>query len=87
MTVEWMFQGKLEAVDLGVTSDYLCSYSSDRLLTDSDVEGYLNANYSEYNFPEGINIIQMIINRNIRKTWIWNLQIRSCLHIFKQNMV
>ena len=54
--------GKLEAVDLGVTSDYLCSYSSDRLLTDSDVEGYLNANYSEYNFPEGINIIQMIIN-------------------------
>lgn len=44
------------------TSDYLCSYSSDRLLTDSDVEGYLNANYSEYNFPEGINIIQMIIN-------------------------
>lgn len=53
---------KLEAVDLGVTSDYLCSYSSDRLLTDSDVEGYLNANYSEYNFPEGINIIQMIIN-------------------------
>ena len=47
---------------VGVTSDYLCSYSSDRLLTDSDVEGYLNANYSEYNFPEGINIIQMIIN-------------------------
>ena len=59
---EWYVSGKLEAVDLGVTSDYLCSYSSDRLLTDSDVEGYLNANYSEYNFPEGINIIQMIIN-------------------------
>ncbi|CUN13097.1 YARHG domain-containing protein [Dorea longicatena] len=59
---EWDVSGKLEAVDLGVTSDYLCSYSSDRLLTDSDVEGYLNANYSEYNFPEGINIIQMIIN-------------------------
>ena len=46
---EWDVSGKLEAVDLGVTSDYLCSYSSDRLLTDSDVEGYLNANYSEYN--------------------------------------
>lgn len=61
LTVNGMFR-KLEAVDLGVTSDYLCSYSSDRLLTDSDVEGYLNANYSEYNFPEGINIIQMIIN-------------------------
>lgn len=59
---EWDVSGKLEAVDLGVTSDYLCSYSSDRLLTDSDVEGYLNANYSEYNFLEGINIIQMIIN-------------------------
>ena len=59
---EWDVSGKLEAVDLGVTSDYLCSYSSDRSLTDSDVEGYLNANYSEYNFPEGINIIQMIIN-------------------------
>lgn len=59
---EWDVSGKLEAVDLGVTSDYLCSYSSDRLLTDSDVEGYLNVNYSEYNFPEGINIIQMIIN-------------------------
>ena len=59
---EWDVSGKLEAVDLGVTSDYLCSYSSDRLLKDSDVEGYLNANYSEYNFPEGINIIQMIIN-------------------------
>ena len=59
---EWDVSGKLEAVDLGVTSDYLCSYSSDRLLTDSDVEGYLNANYSEYNFPEGINIFQMIIN-------------------------
>ena len=59
---EWDVSGKLEAVDLGVTSDYLCSYSSDRLLTDSDVEGYLNANYSEYNFQEGINIIQMIIN-------------------------
>lgn len=59
---EWDVSGKLEAVDLGVTSDYLCSYSSDRLLTDSDVEGYLNANYSEYNFPEDINIIQMIIN-------------------------
>lgn len=59
---EWDVSGKLEAVDLGVTSDYLCSYSSDRLLTDSDVEEYLNANYSEYNFPEGINIIQMIIN-------------------------
>lgn len=59
---EWDVSGKLEAVDLGVTSDYLCSYSSDRLLTDSDVEGYLNANYSEYNFSEGINIIQMIIN-------------------------
>ena len=59
---EWDVSGKLEAVDLGVTSDYLCSYSSDRLLTDRDVEGYLNANYSEYNFPEGINIIQMIIN-------------------------
>ena len=59
---EWDVSGKLEAVDLGVTSDYLCSYSSDRLLTDSDDEGYLNANYSEYNFPEGINIIQMIIN-------------------------
>lgn len=59
---EWDVSGKLEAVDLGVASDYLCSYSSDRLLTDSDVEGYLNANYSEYNFPEGINIIQMIIN-------------------------
>lgn len=59
---EWDVSGKLEAVDLGVTSDYLCSYSSDRLLTDSDVEGYLNANYSEYNFPEGINIIQMITN-------------------------
>lgn len=59
---EWDVSGKLEAVDLGVTSDYLCFYSSDRLLTDSDVEGYLNANYSEYNFPEGINIIQMIIN-------------------------
>ena len=59
---EWDVSGKLEAVDLGVTSDYLCSYSSDRLLTDSDVEGYLNANYSEYNFPKGINIIQMIIN-------------------------
>lgn len=59
---EWDVSGKLEAVDLGVTSDYLCSYSSDRLLTDSDVEGYLNANYSEYSFPEGINIIQMIIN-------------------------
>ena len=59
---EWDVSGKLEAVDLGVTSDYLCSYSSDRLLTDSDVEGYLNANYSEYNFPGGINIIQMIIN-------------------------
>lgn len=59
---EWDVSGKLEAADLGVTSDYLCSYSSDRLLTDSDVEGYLNANYSEYNFPEGINIIQMIIN-------------------------
>lgn len=59
---EWDVSGKLEAVDLGVTSDYLCSYSSDRLLTDNDVEGYLNANYSEYNFPEGINIIQMIIN-------------------------
>ena len=59
---EWDVSGKLEAVDLGVTSDYLCSYSSDRLLTDSDVEGYLNANYSEYNFPEGINIIQMNIN-------------------------
>lgn len=59
---EWDVSGKLEAVDLGVTSDYLCSYSSDRLLTVSDVEGYLNANYSEYNFPEGINIIQMIIN-------------------------
>lgn len=59
---EWDVSGKLEAVDLGVTSDYLCSYSSDRLPTDSDVEGYLNANYSEYNFPEGINIIQMIIN-------------------------
>lgn len=59
---EWDVSGELETVDLGVTSDYLCSYSSDRLLTDSDVEGYLNANYSQYNFPEGINIIQMIIN-------------------------
>lgn len=38
---EWDVSGKLEAVDLGVTSDYLCSYSSDRLLTDSDVEGYV----------------------------------------------
>ena len=64
---EWDVSGKLEAVDLGVTSDYLCSYSSDRLLTDSDVEGYLNANYSEYNFPEGINIIQMIINEMYAK--------------------
>lgn len=64
---EWDVSGKLEAVDLGVTSDYLCSYSSDRLLTDSDVEGYLNANYSEYNFPEGINIIQMIINEIYEK--------------------
>lgn len=59
---EWDVSGELETVDLGVTSDYLCSYSSDRLLTGSDVEGYLSANYSEYNFPEGINIIQMIIN-------------------------
>lgn len=33
---EWDVSGKLEAVDLGVTSDYLCSYSSDRLLTDID---------------------------------------------------
>ena len=65
---EWDVSGKLEAVDLGVTSDYLCSYSSDRLLTDSDVEGYLNANYSEYNFPEGINICLLYTSPSPRDT-------------------
>ena len=59
---EWDVSGELETVDLGVSSDYLCSYSSDRLLTERDVDGYLGANYSQYNFPEGINIIQMLIN-------------------------
>ena len=59
---EWDVSGELETVDLGVSSDYLCSYSSDRLLTKDDVEGYLSTNYSQYNFPEGINIIQMLIN-------------------------
>ena len=35
---EWGVSGELETVDLGVTSDYLCSYSSDRLLTESDID-------------------------------------------------
>ena len=59
---EWGVSGELETVDLGVTSDYLCSYSSDRLLTESDIDEYLSKDYSKYNFPKDINIIQMLIN-------------------------
>lgn len=84
---EWDVSGKLEAVDLGVTSDYLCSYSSDRLLTDSDVEGYLNANYSEYNFPEGINIIQMIINEIYAKHGYEFTDSKLSAYFFAENMV
>lgn len=64
---EWNVSGDVQAVDLGVTSDYLCPYISARLLTASDVEGYLNTDYSQYNFPGDRDIIQMIINELFAK--------------------
>lgn len=41
-------------------SEYLCAYSSDRLLTEADIEAFNNGSYE--NFPSGKNIIQMVIN-------------------------
>lgn len=64
---EWNVSGDVQTVDLGVTSDYLCPYISARLLTASDVEGYLNTDYSQYNFPGDRDIIQMIINELFAK--------------------
>lgn len=41
-------------------NEYLCSYSSDRLLTEDDIEELNNKPYG--NLPSGKSIIQMVIN-------------------------
>ena len=42
------------------SGDYLCSYSSERLITDSDMAELLNSDYGE--LPAGKDLKQMIIN-------------------------
>lgn len=41
-------------------SDYLCSYSATRLLTDEDIEELKSTQYDD--LPDGKDIIQMVIN-------------------------
>lgn len=46
-------------------NDYLCSYSSERLITEEDIEKFKKGKYK--NLPEGKDIIQMIINEMYAK--------------------
>lgn len=46
-------------------SEYLCAYSSDRLLTEEDIEELNSKSYR--NLPSGKNIIQMVINEMYAK--------------------
>lgn len=41
-------------------TEYLCSYSADRLLTEADINELKNTQYED--LPEGKDIIQMVIN-------------------------
>lgn len=41
---------------------YLCTYSSERLMTRDEIVSYQNTDYSSYNFPGGRSIVQMLIN-------------------------
>lgn len=52
-------------VTAATESQYLCSYSAERLLTESDVEALNQATYE--GLPEGKGIIQMVINEMYAK--------------------
>lgn len=54
-----------ENVAAATESQYLCSYSAERLLTESDVETLNQATYE--GLPEGKSIIQMVINEMYAK--------------------
>lgn len=59
-TIEWNLSDvEIPSEDMG---EYLCAYSSERVMTEYEVEDYMNADYLSYNFPGNITIIQMIIN-------------------------
>lgn len=49
-----------EEEDAEENQEYLCSYSSDRLLTEEDIEEFNSKSYG--NLPSGKSIIQMVIN-------------------------
>lgn len=51
---------KEEEEDAEEGNEYLCVYSSDRLLTEEDIEEYNSKSYG--NLPSGKSIIQMLIN-------------------------
>lgn len=40
----------------------MCSYSTKRKITEEEIQGYLNKDYSSYHFPGDRSVIQMIIN-------------------------
>lgn len=56
----------IENISAG-TDEYLCKYSSEREITRQEIETYINADYSAYNFPGGRTIVQMIINEMYAK--------------------
>lgn len=59
-TIEWNVSDvEIPLEDMG---DYLCDYSSERMITEYEIEAYMDSDYSAYNFPESITIVQMIIN-------------------------
>ena len=61
-TLEWQVDGVSGDMEMTSSPEYLCSYSSERLITEEEIEEYLLADYSEYGFPGDRDIIQMIIN-------------------------
>jgi hypothetical protein len=57
---DWNMDGgdQAEVSDQGL----LCSYSTKRKITEEEIQGYLNKDYSSYHFPGDRSVIQMIIN-------------------------
>lgn len=57
---DWNMDGgdQAEVSDQGL----LCSYSTKRKITEEEIQGYLNKDYSSCHFPGDRSVIQMIIN-------------------------
>lgn len=62
-SVEWdMEGGEMMDISAEAETERLCPYSTEREITEGEIQEYLNRDNSSYNFPGDRTMIQMIIN-------------------------